>query len=258
LSSHRKLLPTGVPRSYRCHVQLLLSLSEADVVASIEEALASDEHQAHDRLGRAHPLSPRGRCPRDRVRVRQFRAYIGRRRRPVSHRVSASRDRRVEVVHERDHVDHRLGRQTRDGGGPEVVQLHPVREQRRKPLTLGPIGSRPRGSYSTISTLVLRPPARARSSAAALRLSDGAISPRSLSDHRGRTSVAQLGEHLANISTGNARNDRVGMGTHQARFSRRLLPFRAHRYPAVPALFSLDKAEVIGSSPISPTSQKPC
>ena len=25
-----------------------------------------------------------------------------------------------------------------------MVQLHPVREQRRKPLTLGPIGSRPR------------------------------------------------------------------------------------------------------------------
>src|ERR1700691_736583 len=44
------------------------------------------------------------------------------------------------------------------------------------------------GSYSTISTGALRPPARARSSAAALRLS-GAIPPRSLSDRRG------AGEH---------------------------------------------------------------
>lgn len=54
------------------------------------------------------------------------------------------RDRRVEIGHERDHVDHRLCRQTGHGGGAEVVNLHPA-WQRREPLSLCRKRGRARG-----------------------------------------------------------------------------------------------------------------
>jgi hypothetical protein len=41
-------------------------------------------------------------------------------------------------------------------------------------------------------------------------------------------------------------------------FSRLFLPFRALRDPPVPTLNRLDKAEVTGSSPVSPIVGNPC
>jgi hypothetical protein len=46
---------------------------------------------------------------------------VERRRVLVAAALNQRCDRRIEVVHERDHVDYRLGRQARDGRGPEVV-----------------------------------------------------------------------------------------------------------------------------------------
>ena len=63
---------------------------------------------------------------------------------------------------------------------------------------------------------------------------------------------ALLGAHLAHISTGNAGKARVGAGIQKGLFCRCFLPFRALRYPLIPTLNRLDKAEVTGSSPVSP------
>src|ERR1019366_8608012 len=64
--------------------------------------------------------------------------------------------------------------------------------------------------------------------------------------------TALLGAHLAHISTGNAGKARVGAGIQKGLFCRCFLPFRALRYPLIPTLNRLDKAEVTGSSPVSP------
>ena len=66
----------------------------------------------------------------------------------------------------------------------------------------------------------------------------------------------QVGAHLAHISTGNGGKGGVGRGSQKGHFLKRLLPFRALRHPAVPTLDRLDKAEVTGSSPVSPIREK--
>ena len=68
--------------------------------------------------------------------------------------------------------------------------------------------------------------------------------------------VIRVGEHLANTSMGNCRNRWIGEGSRTVLICRHFTPFRAHRYPAISALFRLDKAEVTGSSPVSPITKK--
>lgn len=53
-------------------------------------------------------------------------------------------DRRIEIGHKRDHVDHRLGRKAGHGGGAEVVDVGPV-EQGCEPVALGLESRRPAG-----------------------------------------------------------------------------------------------------------------
>jgi hypothetical protein len=65
--------------------------------------------------------------------------------------------------------------------------------------------------------------------------------------------TALLGAHLAHISTGNGGKARVGAGIQKSLFCTCFLPFHALRYPLIPILNRLDKAEVTGSSPVSPT-----
>jgi hypothetical protein len=67
-----------------------------------------------------------------------------------------------------------------------------------------------------------------------------------------------LGEHLANTSVGNSGIAWVTAGNRISHICRAFVPIRALRYRAVSALFRLDKAEVTGSSPVSPIAQKPC
>jgi hypothetical protein len=70
--------------------------------------------------------------------------------------------------------------------------------------------------------------------------------------------TALLGAHLAHISTGNAGKARVGAEIQKGLFCRCFLPFRALRYPLIPTLNRLDKAEVTGSSPVSPIIKEFC
>jgi hypothetical protein len=86
-----------------------------------------------------------------------------------------------------------------------------------------------------------------------LRLAVRARGPTWLSAER----KVLLGAHLAHISTGNGGNGGVGSGIQKGLFCRYLLPFHALRNPLVPTLNRLDKAEVTGSSPVSPIAKRP-
>jgi hypothetical protein len=69
--------------------------------------------------------------------------------------------------------------------------------------------------------------------------------------------TAMLGAHLAHISTGKGGKAGVGAGIQKGLFCRCFLPFHALRYPLIPTLNRLDKAEVTGSSPVSPIPKCP-
>jgi hypothetical protein len=61
----------------------------------------------------------------------------------VAAAVYESSDRRVEIIHERHHVDNWLSEEPRDCSGANVMDLQGSK-QRRKPFALGLEGSRPR------------------------------------------------------------------------------------------------------------------
>src|SRR5271155_1423675 len=73
---------------------------------------------------------------------------------------------------------------------------------------------------------------------------------------RSRTKT-RLGAQLAHTSTGNDGKCGVGVENQKSLLYRQFLPFHAHRNPRVPTMFGLDKAEVTGSSPVSPMPQTP-